>query len=217
MKELFTCSWSGGKDAALALIRLLLSGYRPAVLINMLNEEGDHSRAHGLPVSIIQAQADALNIPLLTAAAGWEDYAVRFADLLQKARLQYQAKYMAFGDIDLQEHRDWEEAICANNGLIPLWPLWQVPRSTVADMILENNVKAIIISVKDTLDQQWLGQEYNLQTIHALKAEGIDCCGEDGSFHTFVYDTPFFSRPVAFQKGNTVHANGHYILEVSRL
>ena len=106
----FFCSWSGGKDAYLALQRAVAAG-GPAALVCMLHEDGRVSRGHGLPLALLEEQAAALGIPLVTRATSWDAYEATFVPLLQELRAQG-VEAGVFGDIDLQAHRDWVEGVC---------------------------------------------------------------------------------------------------------
>lgn len=211
----FTSSWSGGKDSALAFLFAQSAGHIPVSLINIMNERGGTSRAHGLPLFILQLQARAMQLPLLTSAASWEQYTPVLIDALNTTKTIHQATAILFGDIDLQYHLDWEQSVAAQAHLHPLWPLKNMNRLTVAKTVIKSGIKAVIVSVKDNLSADWLGKEFNNETLAALISEGIDPCGEDGSFHTFVYDAPFFLTPVRFSKGIVRHEDGHLLLTLN--
>src|ERR1700741_5384268 len=122
------CSWSGGKDSCFALMQALLLGYRPRVLLNVLNEEGKISRSHGIPYSILQEQANAAGLHLHCISSSWRDYEMHFTNALKELKDGFQLTYAVFGDIDLQAHRDWEEKVCANAELTAILPLWKQDR-----------------------------------------------------------------------------------------
>src|SRR6185312_4218760 len=106
------CSWSGGKDSCYALMLALDHGHRVTALVNMMNENGIISRSHGLPLSIIQQQAKAVKAPLLAQPTSWSEYQFYFINSLEKIKRDQAVEAMVFGDIDLQQHRDWEEMVC---------------------------------------------------------------------------------------------------------
>ena len=107
----FFCSWSGGKDAYLAFARAVAAGGRPEALVCMLHEDGDRSRGHGLPVELLEAQAEALGIPLVTRATTWDEYEATYISVLHELRAQG-VEAGVFGDIDLEGHRVWVEEVC---------------------------------------------------------------------------------------------------------
>ena len=111
------CSWSGGKDSCYALMKAKQLGYDPKILVNMMNENGEISRSHGLPFSILQQQAAMMNLPIVAQPTSWQEYENHFINTLHKIKEAYSIDSMVFGDIDLQPHRDWEEKVCAAAGL----------------------------------------------------------------------------------------------------
>src|SRR5206468_9478513 len=110
------CSWSGGKDSCLALHRALAAGGQLACLATMFTEDGQRSRSHGLAREVLEAQAAAIGVPLLSAAATWDEYETAFVELLRGAKA-HGAATAVFGDIDISRHREWEENVCRQAGL----------------------------------------------------------------------------------------------------
>src|SRR5262245_4984182 len=135
------CSWSGGKDSCYALIQAITQGFQPAVLLNVLNEEGQISRSHGIPKAILEEQSRLAQIPIRTVSSYWNDYEKIFTQTLTELKKQYELNYAVFGDIDLQPHRDWEEKVCANAGLGAFLPLWQKDRRGLVNQMLELNIE----------------------------------------------------------------------------
>ncbi|HEY1394443.1 MAG TPA: diphthine--ammonia ligase [Methylibium sp.] len=210
-------SWSGGKDSMLALHHALDAGVRVEALLAMHDESGERSRSHGVPRALMQAQAEALGIPLVVRSAGWTDYERVFVDQLQRFA-ELGMTHGLFGDIDLQPHRDWEERVCAAAGMTALLPLWQQDRRALADQVLALGYRARVVCV----DARWLdashcGVEYDADFLARLPL-GVDACGENGEFHTFVFDGPRFARPVAHgvagieELSMDVPAPGHYFV-----
>jgi len=208
----FFVSWSGGKDACLALQRAAAAGGRPAALLCMLHEEGRVSRGHGLPVALLQAQADALGVPLVTRATTWDDYEATFVPVLHELRDQG-VEAGVFGDIDLQAHRDWVEGVCGIAGLGCHLPLWQEPRRRLLGEFLAGGSGATIVAVDSSkLDAEFLGLELDDSVIARLEAAGADACGEEGEYHTMVTRAPLFSRLVPLIWDGSEERDGHYVL-----
>ncbi len=189
-------SWSGGKDSCFALMQAVQQGYAPVALLNVLNENGRISRSHGLPKSILQQQAAALDLPLHTVASSWQDYEKNFINTLQTAAEQHAAQAAVFGDIDLQPHRDWEEKVCAAAGLKALLPLWQQDRKALVHRMLHEGIRCMIVSCNPHLGEDFLGRIMDGALIADLEEKGVDVCGENGEFHTVVLDCPLFAQPV---------------------
>jgi uncharacterized protein (TIGR00290 family) len=210
-------SWSGGKDSMLALHRALGAGHRVEALLAMFDETGERSRSHGLPPHLLQAQADALGIPLVIGCASWTDYEARFGAQLRRFAEQG-ITHGLFGDIDLQPHRDWEEKVCAAAGLAAVLPLWQEPRRRLVDEFLALGYRARVVAVDARfLDAAFCGREFDAAFIADLPPQ-VDACGENGEFHSFVFDGPRFQRPVrhALVRVNELKlqtpAPGHYFV-----
>ena len=213
MNKSIGCSWSGGKDSCFALMRALQQGYMPAVLVNMMNENGKISRSHGLPPSLLQQQAAAMGLPLITTATTWNDYEKNFIAALNQVSADYHATAMVFGDIDLQAHRDWEEMVCAKAGLQALLPLWQQDRRVLVAQMLEAGIETMIVSCNTTLGEVFLGKLLSAELIEKLEEKGVDVCGESGEFHTVVVNCPLFKQPLLLPSFTTVLHNNYWFLQ----
>jgi diphthine-ammonia ligase len=193
-------------------MQVMQQGYKPGVLLNMMNEHGKVSRSHGLPVSLLQQQAHRIGIPVVTIPTSWNDYEKNFVDVLVKLKADHDVEAMVFGDIDLQAHRDWEEMVCAKSGLTAILPLWQQNRKELLLRMLDAGLEAVIVSCNDTLGQAFLGRKLSLALIPELEEKGVDVCGENGEFHTVVTNCPLFSEKIILPAYQTVqHENYHFI------
>jgi diphthine-ammonia ligase len=186
------CSWSGGKDSCFALMQAVLLGYNPKVLLNVLNEEGKISRSHGIPYSILRKQADAANLPIHCISSSWKEYEIHFTNALTELKDKFQVRYAVFGDIDLQDHRDWEEKVCNNSGLTAILPLWKQNRKALVLQMLEAGIESIIVSCNTTMGESFIGRRITSGLVNELEKLGIDPCGENGEYHTLVLDCPLF-------------------------
>ncbi len=204
-------SWSGGKDAYLALQRAVRRGAEPAALVCMLHEGGEVSRGHGLPLALLQEQAAALGVPLVTRATTWEDYEAAFVSVLHGLRAKG-VQAGVFGDIDLQAHRDWVENVCELCGLGSHLPLWQEPRRRLLDEFLAGGRATIVAVDSSRLGAEFLGLQLDDGVIARLEAAGADACGEEGEYHTMVVQAPLFSRPVALAWDGVHERDGHHVL-----
>jgi diphthine-ammonia ligase len=209
----FFVSWSGGKDAYLALQRAVAAGGRPAVLVCTLQEDGRASRGHGLPLRLLEAQAAALGIPLVTRATTWDEYEAAYVSVLHELREQG-VEAGVFGDIDLQAHRDWVENVCDVSGLGCHLPLWQEPRRRLLDEFLGTGGTATIVAVDQSkLGPEFLGLVLDEGVIARLEAVGADACGEEGEYHTMVTAGPLFSAPVPLAWQGREERDGHWVLK----
>jgi diphthine-ammonia ligase len=209
------CSWSGGKDSCLALHRELAAGGRLACLATMFTEDGQRSRSHGLSRAVLEAQAAAIGVPLLTAAATWDDYEGAFVDLLREAKGRG-ATAVVFGDIDIPRHREWEESVCRQAGLAALLPLWQEERLTLLKEWWAAGFEARIVVAREGLvDRRYLGRILDRPLAEELAAAGVDPCGENGEFHTLVTAGPLFRRPLAVELRGHVLRSGCWFQDVA--
>lgn len=191
-------SWSGGKDSCLALWRSQKKSVQVTSLINALDETGFKTRSHGVTKALIQAQAKSLGLEVFFIQAGWKEYEYKFIQLLNEIAHK-DIKNIIFGDIDLIPHREWEEKVCTEAGLTAHLPLWLENRLDVVREFLDAGFKARVVCVDGRfLDGSFVGKEFDYDFIKSLP-DGIDACGENGEFHTFVYDGPNFSLPVAWK------------------
>ncbi|MES2297420.1 MAG: diphthine--ammonia ligase [Pseudomonadota bacterium] len=192
-------SWSGGKDSCLALWRARQAGSAIALLITAMDETGQRSRSHGVPPALLQAQADALGVPLSFYDTSWTTYEEKFIGMLGAARARG-ITHAIFGDIDLLAHREWEEKVCAAAGLQAELPLWGEARRKLVDEFLAAGFKAVVVCVNGSvLGPEFCGRDFDAAFLADLPA-GVDACGENGEFHTFVVDGPAFRHPVAFAR-----------------
>ena len=209
----FIASWSGGKDSCLALWRAVQSGSRPAGLLNMLDESGARSRSHGLSPALLQAQAAAIGVPLYTASAAWQTYEREFVAALQRCQAQG-VDTAVFGDIDLEDHRAWEEKVCTAAGLTPWLPLWQASRLDLVREFVDAGFQARIVVVNtDLMSENYLGAEFNHALIERMLADGLDPCGEAGEFHTVVTGGPLFSQPLTLHEAARQQHQNYVMLD----
>ncbi|MES2128646.1 MAG: diphthine--ammonia ligase [Pseudomonadota bacterium] len=194
-------SWSGGKDSCLALWRAQCAGTTIALLITAMDEAGEKSRSHGIPPTLLQAQADALGAPLAFYGTSWKTYEEKFIAMLADARARG-IDAAIFGDIDLVPHREWEEKVCGAAGLVATLPLWGEARRKLVDEFLGAGFKAVVVCVNGTwLGPEFVGREFDAAFLADLPP-GVDACGENGEFHTFVYDGPAFRHRVTFTRAS---------------
>lgn len=190
-------SSSGGKDSCLALYRAQKSQTVTAML-SALDEKGDKARSHGISKGLLLAQGQSLSLKNYFIESSWVDYEHNFISALTAIK-QDPIDSVIFGDIDLLPHRQWEEMVCAKAGLVATLPLWGEDRLKLVEEFLGLGFKARVVCVDgEFLDQSFVGREFDHDYIAALPS-GVDPCGENGEFHTFVYDGPNFSSAVCWQ------------------
>jgi uncharacterized protein (TIGR00290 family) len=201
-------SWSSGKDSAWTLH--VLNRKQPglvAALLTTMNEAVDRVAMHGVRRELLEAQAAATGLSLwpvsLPHPCSNEIYEARMRDACTRAVVDG-FTHVAFGDLFLEDVRRYREERLAGTGLIPLFPLWGRRTRELADEMIDAGLRARL-SVVDTraLDASFAGRAFDPALLRDLPA-GVDPCGENGEFHTFVHDGPMFRHPIAIDAGEAV-------------
>lgn len=206
---------SGGKDSTLALDRARRLGLEVRYLANIYEGSTGRVRFHGVRAELIAEQARALGLQLLQAHTHPEPFEPVFLDLL-KALKSRACTGVVFGNIHLADIRGWYEERVTGLGLEHVEPLWAEPGMELAYEVVERGYRALVVAVD--LSQgaaAFLGRELDADLLTEIAiADGLDPSGERGEYHTFVYDGPAFSQPVAIQPGDTIELEGHRFLDL---
>ena len=206
-------SWSSGKDSCWALHRLLQdSNVRVVGLLTTFNGHFQRSAIHGVRMALLRMQAAAIGLPLTEVALPWpcdnQQYERHMAQALASARQRLQIQVVAFGDLYLEDIRRYRERQMADSGLALHTPLWQLPTAPLAQQMLDGGLRAKVTCLDPkVVPKELAGSEYNRDFLRALP-ESVDPCGENGEFHTFVYDAPMFAAPLSLKPGKTVERDG---------
>ncbi len=205
-------SWSSGKDSAWALHLLRRQpGIQVAALITTFNTTADRVAMHAVRRALVEAQAERTQIPLWPVELPWPcsnlEYEDRMRDIVRRAKTEGIIA-LAFGDLFLQDVRDYRIRQLQESGLEPLFPVWQIPTDELCRAMIEAGFRAKITCVDPSkLAKSFIGREYDMDFVQALPV-GVDPCGENGEFHTFIYDAPVFSHPIAVRAGEVVERDG---------
>jgi diphthine-ammonia ligase len=195
-------SWSGGKDSYLAMLKAREMGLDVHTLVTFMNNE-TASMSHGLSRKLLQEQAAALGLPLEVEMVTWEDYENGFMRVTERLK-EKGITGGVFGDINLQEHRDWVEKMCSRASLSSYLPLWGMEEKEVLDELLARRARLVLVSLRDDfLDEQWLGKEIDEDFYEVCKSRGVSPCGENGEYHTLAVDGPLFTTPLSFSADGT--------------
>lgn len=207
--------WSGGKDSFYACHLAREAGHELVALFNFINTDGHASLSHGLDVSVIALQAERTGIPLVQKKSpGRSEYRKFFIDLIREWRESKGIEGVVFGDIYLQVHKDWIDAACREASVTPIFPLWEKDTRVLVREMIGSGMKAVVVATDaKQLGKEWLGRVIDDDFLNMLP-EYIDVCGEQGEFHTLVFDGPLFKAPLAFEKGKKVQREGHWFMEV---
>ena len=211
-------SWSSGKDSVWALHLLRKQpDIEVAALLTSFNSAADRVAMHAVRRALVDTQASRTGIPQWSVDLPWPcsnaQYEERMRGVCQRA-LAEGITAIAFGDLFLQDIRDYRERQLQGTGLEPLFPVWEIPTAKLARYMIAAGVKAKITCVDPAqVDRTFAGRDFDQALLDSLPP-GVDPCGENGEFHTFVYDAPVFSRPIAVSMGEIVERDGFVFADV---
>lgn len=216
MKKKFVVSYSCGKDSTLSLYRMIKDGHTPVALLVTVDKKVLRSWFHGIPDKLLKDVSKSLDIPLvLVASNGKENYGETFVEALKKIKEEMGAEACVFGDIDLMAHRTWCEDKCEKAGLEAIFPLWEEDREALTYEFIDSGFKTVIKNVKlSILGEEFLGEVLTKDVVERLKAAGSDACGENGEYHTFVFDGPLFKERINFETGDNILTETHGFLDI---
>ncbi len=215
--EKFAYSWSSGKDSALGLYEMNTSeGSWPAYLISTVTEDYGRVSMHGVRSALLEDQADSLGIPLRVVNIPARCTNEIYEEIMEKQMQVFFAagiRKVAFADIYLTDLRRYREDNLARLGMEAVFPLWGRNTAELARRFVELGFKSVITCVDgQVLDGEFAGKEFDHAFIDSLPLR-VDPCGENGEFHTFVYDGPIFSRPVRFSRAEVVKRDGRFFFQ----
>ena len=212
----YIASWSGGKDSCFACCEAMRQGYQVTHLVNFISREYRRVSFHGTEARLIQLQSEAVGIPLCQKETTWDGYEQEFKEAV-RALIPGGVTGMVFGDVYLQEHKDWVERVCGELGIEALEPLWGRSTEEVLTGFVNDGFEAIIVSAQaESIDREWIGRRVDQGFVDYLKGKGIDLCGENGEYHTLVVDGPIFRRRIEITEGRTINRDGYWLLDTRR-
>lgn len=202
-------NWSGGKDSAFALYQVIQEGrYQVDCLLTSINAVHNRVSMHGVRRSLLEAQAAAIGIPLITLEMPEQPSMEEYENLMQHKTadlLQQGFRYSIFGDIFLEDLRTYREEKLAGAGMEAVFPIWKTDTGKLVRQFLDTGFKTIVVCVNDRfLDKSFCGRIIDEQFLLDLPP-GVDPCGENGEFHTFVFDGPIFQQALAFSTGEIIY------------
>lgn len=218
MKKKTLLSWSSGKDCAWALWLLRQDpATEVAGLFTVMNQRFDRVSMHGTRSQLVRLQAAAAGLPLqlleIPDQCPQEQYEAVMQQFIDRALAQG-VEGIAFGDLFLEEVRQYRQDKLRGTGIEPVFPVWGIPTAQLAEQMLDAGVEAYITSVDlKKLPASYAGQRWSRQLLATLP-EGIDPCGEQGEIHTAVVGGPMFSRPIPVEVGEVVERSGFAYADV---
>lgn len=206
MKEPIVMSWSGGKDSSLALYYILQENkYEVKYLLTNIYEPNKRVSMHGVPESLIDLQADSIDIPLkkmYIKESSHEEYNLKMKEILLQFKSEGINK-VAFGDIFLEDLRQYREEKLAEVEINGVFPLWKIDTKTLAEKFINKGFKTHICSIDASkVPDNLLGIDFSQDFLDKLP-KNVDCCGENGEFHSFCYDGPIFNERINFKINGT--------------
>jgi uncharacterized protein (TIGR00290 family) len=201
-------TWSGGKDSAMALYETqMMDGYERSALLTTVTEGYERVSMHGVQSILLKGQAESLGLPVekiyITRSASNQEYEAEMRDRLINYRSQ-RVFSVIFGDIFLEDLRKYRERNLSKLGMKAVFPLWNRDTLELAHTFIAFGFQSLITCVDSAvLDKEFVGRDFDEQFLRDLPPD-VDPCGENGEFHSFVYDGPIFRKKIAHRKGGVV-------------
>ncbi len=206
----FGASWSGGKDSALACYLAMQKG----LAIRRLVHFEWPNNLHGVDPALIRLQSELAGMPMVQKRVVSEDFEREFKDTAKSLK-QEGITGMVFGDIYLEPHKEWVDRVCAELGMTAEEPLWCMNTETIMNDFLALGFETVIASGKQELiDKEWIGRKIDHAFIGYLKTKGLDTCGENGEFHTFVTASPLFKGRIEITDSIVTSRDGFWFIDI---
>jgi uncharacterized protein (TIGR00290 family) len=211
-------SWSSGKDSAFALWELLSrEDLEVTGLLTTITETYNRVSMHAVREELLDMQAASLGLPIhkvrIPSTCTNEIYEQRMNDAVLEARAQ-EVSYLAFGDLFLQDVRQYRVDLLSGSGMEPLFPLWQRSTPKLAHSMIDAGFKAVLTCIDPKkLPPSFVGRNYDRTLLSELPVD-VDPCGENGEFHTFVFDAPIFRESLHIEIGERVMRDGFMFADV---
>jgi uncharacterized protein (TIGR00290 family) len=211
-------SWSSGKDSAWALHCLRRRGeFEIAGLLTTFNRAFDRVAMHSTRRALVDAQARAAGLPLHAVPLPWPCSNAEYESAMREACASAVASgidTIAFGDLFLEDVRRYREERLEGSGLTPVFPVWGLDTHRLAEEMIASGLRARLVSVDPRkLPREFAGREFDADLLRDLPA-GVDPCGENGEFHSFVYAGPMFTEPIPVESGEVVERDGFVFADV---
>lgn len=209
MKQKTIFNWSGGKDSALALYHLQHDDrFEITGLLTSISTAFDRISMHGVRRELLMKQAASIGLPVqelkLPESLSMSEYDDRMKACLEEVKSRG-VEFSAFGDIFLEDLKAYREEKLAEVSLTGLFPIWKRNTNDLLEEFLDLGFQTVLVGIKsDKLDESFVGRDIDRDFVKDLPSD-VDPCGENGEFHTFVFDGPIFKEPIKYQLGETVY------------
>ena len=217
MKEKILLSWSGGKDSCMALYEIQKSNGYETALLTTVTEDYDRISMHGVRRTLLEKQAESLGLRLIkiyiSKKSTQEEYELRMKEVLTNHQKEGVSS-VAFGDIFLEDLRKYREENLYRIGMKGIFPIWRKNTSELIRRFIGLGFKAVVTSVDPkALDPSFAGMVIDDDFLSQLPVQ-VDPCGENGEFHSFVFDGPIFEKEVKFSSGEVVLRDSFYFCDL---
>lgn len=218
MKRKTLMSWSSGKDSAWALYQLQMNPEIALVgLFCTVNKEFGRVAMHGVRAELLRKQAESIGLPLEIieipypcSNAEYENIMGQFVERAKNDNIEY----FAFGDLFLEDVRSYREEKLRGSGIKPIFPIWGVPTDKLSREMINGGLKTVITCINPKqIPKEFVGKEFDEDFLDSLP-KTIDPCGENGEFHSFVFDGPMFKEKIEIIVGDIVHRDGFVFADV---
>jgi len=210
-------SWSGGKDSMMMLHHLLSKNLPVQKLFTTFQQEQKRTISHYIKKELVISQAQSLELSFDEVRLPTHPSNEQYEQIMNQFYSKLEAENyhsIAFGDLFLEDIRNYREYHLAKRRLKPIFPIWGNDSNQLAKDFIELGYRAVIVAINgDILSKELLGAEFDENLLNSLPSS-CDVCGEHGEFHTFVYDGPLFHKPITFRKGGVYQDGGIYWMEL---
>ena len=208
MNEKVLFSWSTGKDSALAFYQMQKSkNYRISALLTTVTKGYGRISMHGVREELLTKQADSLGVKLYKVFISKNKSGQEYEEKMRDALLELKSKgigFVGFGDIYLEDLKKYRQDRLSEVGMKAIFPLWKKNTAQLANRVIDSGFKAIVTCVDSKyLGREFAGRNFDKKFLANLPKE-VDPCGENGEFHSFVYDGPIFKKPILYKKGEVI-------------
>lgn len=218
MKRKTLMSWSSGKDSAWALLNL--QGNREINLAGLfctVNKEFERVAMHGVRIELLEKQAKSIGLPLeiieIPYPCSNAEYEKIMSQFVNRAKIN-NIEHFAFGDLFLEDIRSYREENLKGSGIEPIFPIWGIPTNKLAREMIGSGLKTVITCIDPKqISKEFVGREFDENFLDSLP-ESIDPCGENGEFHSFVFDGPMFEEKIDILVGEVVHRDGFVFADI---
>jgi len=218
MKRKTLMSWSSGKDSAWALYQLQMNPeIALAGLFCTVNKEFGRVAMHGVRVELLRKQAESIGLPLEIieipypcSNAEYENIMGQFVERAKNDNIEY----FAFGDLFLEDVRNYREEKLRGSGIKPIFPIWGIPTDKLSREMINGGLKTVITCINPKqIPKEFVGKEFDEDFLDSLP-KTVDPCGENGEFHSFVFDGPMFKEKIEIVVGDIVHRDDFVFADV---